>query len=271
MANKNKIMFKKLFFFFALLVTGYTAFAQDFPPKPNTLVTDYTNSLSEGDKQQLENKLVAFNDTSSTQIAIVLIKSVGDYDINEYTTQLGRKWGVGQKGKNNGLLILAAMDQHKVSIQVGYGLEGAVPDIITHQIIENDIKPHFRNNDYYGGLDAATTDIIKYTKGEYKADKKPDDSNSGNVGGGIVTLIIIVIFILIFIFRNRGGGGHIIGGRGGASPFWWFVAGDILGSSGRGGGWGGGSGGGFGGGGGGGGFGGFGGGSFGGGGSSGSW
>src|SRR3569833_1403681 len=88
MANKNKIMFKKLFFFFALLVTGYTAFAQDFPPKPNTLVTDYTNSLSEGDKQQLENKLVAFNDTSSTQIAIVLIKSVGDYDINEYTTQL---------------------------------------------------------------------------------------------------------------------------------------------------------------------------------------
>jgi len=263
-------MFKKLFFFFALLVTGYTAFAQDFPPKPNTLVTDYTNSLSEGDKQQLENKLVAFNDTSSTQIAIVLIKSVGDYDINEYTTQLGRKWGVGQKGKNNGLLILAAMDQHKVSIQVGYGLEGAVPDIITHQIIENDIKPHFRNNDYYGGLDAAVTDIIKYTKGEYKADKKADD-NSGNVGGSIITLIIIVIFILIFIFRNRGGGGHIIGGRGGASPFWWFVAGDILGSSGRGGGWGGGSGGGFGGGSGGGGFGGFGGGSFGGGGSSGSW
>ena len=267
-------MLKKIFFLFLVLTTGYTAFAQDFPPKPNTLVTDYTNTLSEGDKQQLESKLVAFDDTSSTQIAVVLMKSVGDNDIAEYAVQLGRKWGIGQKGKNNGILLLAAMNDHKVTIQVGYGDEGALPDITAKLIIDNDITPHFKQNDYYGGLDLATSDIIKYTKGEYKADKKPDDGNSGsNVGGGIITLIIIVIFILIFIFRNRGGGGQIIGGRGSASPFWWFLAGDILGGSGRGGGgWGGGSGGGFGGGSsGGGGFGGFGGGSFGGGGASGSW
>jgi uncharacterized protein len=266
-------MFKKIFFLFLLLATGYTAFAQDFPPKPNTLVTDFTNTLSESDKQQLENKLVAFDDTSSTQIAVVLMKSVGDNDIAEYAVQLGRKWGIGQKGKNNGILLLAAMNDHKVTIQVGYGDEGALPDVTAKQIIDNDITPHFKQNDYYGGLDLATSDIIKYTKGEYKADKKPDSGNSGsNIGSGIVTLIIIVIFILIFIFRNRGGGGQIIGGRGSASPFWWFLAGDILGGSGRGGGgWGGGSGGGFGGGGGGGGFGGFGGGSFGGGGASGGW
>jgi len=272
-ANKFKIMFKKLILFFALVAGTATAFSQNFPDKPNTLVTDYTNTLSASDRQQLENKLVAFDDSSSTQIAIVLIKSVGDYDIAEYGTELGRKWGIGQKGKNNGLLILAAIDDHKVTIQTGYGVEGAVPDVITHQIIENDIKPHFRQSDYYGGLDAATTDIIKYTKGEYKADKKPQQQqNTG--GGGIIIFIIIIIVILIVVFRGRGGGGgQIIGGRGGASPFWWFLAGDILGGSGRGGGgWGGGSG--FGGGGdsgGGGGFGGFGGGSFGGGGSSGSW
>ena len=276
-------MFKKLTLLFVFLVGTFAAFSQTYPPKSNTLVTDYTNTLSEGDKQQLENKLVAFDDSSSTQIAIVLIKSVGDYDIAEYAVGLGRNWGIGQKGKNNGLLILAAIDDHKVTIQTGYGLEGAVPDAITSQIIENDIKPHFRQNDYFGGLDAATNDIIKYTKGEYKADKQPANQNntrnqnSNGGGGGIIFFIIIVVVILVIVFRGRGGGGggQIIGGRGGASPFWWFLAGDILGSSGRGGGgWGGGDSGSFGGGdsgGGGGGFGGFGGGSFGGGGSSGSW
>ena len=130
-------MFKKILFLFVLLTVGLTAFSQDFPPKPNTLVTDYTNTLSAGDKQNLENKLVAFDDTSSTQIAIVIIKSVGDYDIAEYGTQLGRKWGIGQKANNNGLLILVAMDQHKMTIQVGYGLEGALPDVIASQIIED--------------------------------------------------------------------------------------------------------------------------------------
>jgi len=262
-------MFKKIFFLFALLTAGYTAFAQDFPPKPAALVTDYTNTLSPADQQLLENKLVAFDDTSSTQIAIVLIKSVGDYDIDQYAAALGRKWGIGQKGNNNGLLILAAMDQHKITIQVGYGLEGAVPDVITHVIIQNDITPRFKQGDYYGGLNAGVDDLIKYSKGEFKANKKQHHDNNGG-GSGIVIFIIIVVFILILIFRNRGGGGgQIIGGRGGASPFWWFLAGDMLGSAGRGGG--GGWGGGGGDSGGGGGFGGFGGGDFGGGGSSGSW
>jgi len=263
-------MFKKLIPLFVLLASGFTAFSQNFPPKPAALITDYTNTLSPGDQQKLEDKLVAYDDTSSTQIAIVLMKSVGDYDIDQYAAALGRKWGIGQKGNNNGLLILAAMDQHKVTIQVGYGLEGAVPDVITHVIIQNDITPRFKQGDYYGGLDAAVDDIIKYTKGEFKATKKPQhDNNNGNAAG---IIIVIIIFILIMIFRNRGGGGQIIGGRGGASPFWWFLAGDMLGGAGRGGGgWGGGGG--FGGGdsGGGGGFGGFGGGDFGGGGSSGSW
>ena len=266
-------MFKKIILFFILLAGGFTAFAQDFPPKPVALITDYTNTLSPGDQQLLENKLVAFDDTSSTQIAIVLMKSVGDYDIDQYAAALGRKWGIGQKGNNNGLLILAAMDQHKVTIQVGYGLEGAVPDVITHVIIQNDITPRFKQGDYYGGLNAGIDDLIKYSKGEFKAAKKPQHRQDNGGGGAGIIVFIIIIFILIVIFRSRGGGGggQIIGGRGGASSFWWFLAGDMLGSAGRGGGgWGGG---GFGGGGdsGGGGFGGFGGGDFGCGGSSGSW
>lgn len=265
-------MLKRLTLFFVLLLGAISVFAQDIPDKdipsrPNTLVNDYANVLSAENRQLLERKLVDYNDSTSTQVAIVLIRSLGQYDIDSYGTALGRKWGIGSKGKNNGLLILAAMDDHKVTIQTGYGMEGSIPDAITNQIINQDIKPHFRQQDYYGGLDQATTDIIKYAKGEYKANPHQKHDNSG---AGIIVFIIIIV-ILIIIFRNRGGGGQIIGGRGGASPFWWFLAGDMLGSSGRGGGggWGGFSGGGDSGGGGG--FGGFGGGSFGGGGSSGSW
>jgi uncharacterized protein len=249
----------------ALLLISLTAFSQQFPPKSNTLVTDYTNTLSADDRQQLENKLVAFDDSTSTQIAVVIIKSVGDYDIGQYGAGLGRAWGIGTKGKNNGILILAALDDHKVTIQTGYGTEGAVPDITTHEIIQNDITPHFKQADYYGGLNAATDDLIKYMKGEYKSPDKPTEE-TGNGWGGLVVLIIIV-------FRGRGGGGgQIIGGRGGASPFWWFLGGAMLGrGSGGWGGFSGGDGGSGGGGDSGGGFGGFGGGDFGGGGSSGSW
>src|ERR1700754_1036281 len=91
MANKTTIMFKKIFFIFLLLAGAFRVFAQDYPEKSTTLVTDYTNTLSEGDKQQLEHKLYTFDDSSSTQIAVVLIKSVGDYDINEYAVGLCRK------------------------------------------------------------------------------------------------------------------------------------------------------------------------------------
>jgi len=265
-------MFKKIIILSLLLLMGFITHAQQLPPKSATLVTDYTNTLSAADQQQLEQKLVAFNDSTSTQIAVVIIKSVGEYEIDDYGQKLGRAWGIGQQGKNNGILILVAAADRKVTIQTGYGAEGAVPDVITHQIIQNDIIPRFKQNDYYGGLNAATDDLMKYTKGEYKAPNKPKQNaatNDDDNTGGYIALGIIVLVILILIFRKGGGGGgQIYGGRGSASPFWWFLGGSLLGGSG--GNWGGFSNGG-GGDSGGGGFGGFGGGDFGGGGSSGSW
>jgi len=260
-------MLKKFILFFGFTLCVIAAIAQDFPERSNTLVTDYTNTLNPADKQRLETKLVAFNDSTSTQIAVVILKSTGNYDINDYGVQLLRKWGIGQKDKNNGVLVLVAIGDRRMSIQTGYGAEGALPDIVTQDIIQNDLKPHFKQGDYYGGLDAGTNSIIKAMKGEYKASKKQKQSNGGPAG---FIVIVIIVVILILVFRNRGGGGgrQIIGRRGGASPFWWFLAGNMLGGGGRssGGDWGG-----FSGGGGGGGFGGFGGGSGGGGGSSGSW
>jgi len=256
---------KKIFLLFTLLIPAIFGFAQEFPEKSSKLVNDFTNTLSAGQLASLEQKLVAFDDSTSNQIAVVIMKSVGDYDINEYALQLGRKWGVGGKEKNNGVILLVALGDRKLSIQTGYGLEGALPDVYTKRIIENDIKPFFKDGNYYAGIDAGTNSIISLVKGEYKNDKPKGKNGAGGVGAGFIVLIIIIVIIILLKRGGGGGGGQIIGGRGASDALFWGM---LLGSGRNSGG---GFGGGFGGGSGGGGFGGFGGGSFGGGGSSGSW
>lgn len=259
---------KKIIILSLLVLSTFFGYAQEFPAKPNTLVNDYTNTLTNEQKQTLERKLVAFDDSTSSQIAVVIMKSVGDYDINDYTQKLGRAWGVGGKDKNNGVVLLVAMGDRKLSIQTGYGVEGALPDIYTKRIIENDIKPFFKSNDYYAGIDAGTDSIIQLIKGEYKNDNPKAKSKGSKGGAGIIVIIIIIVIVIILRKGGGGGGNQVIGGRGVADALFWSM---LLGGGGRGSG-GGGFGGGFGGGSsGGGGFGGFGGGSFGGGGSSGSW
>ncbi len=253
-----------------LTLCFFFGFAQNFPEKSNKLVTDQTQTLSAEQIARLEQKLVAFDDSTSNQVAVVIVKTVGDYDINEYALELGRKWGIGGKTKNNGVILLVAIGDRKMSIQTGYGLEGALPDIYTKRIIENDIKPYFKDGDYYAGIDAGVSSIISLTKGEYKNEQPKSKSKKDRRAGGAGMIVIIIIVIIIFIIGKRGGGGgnggEVISGRGVAEG---LLMGLLLGGSGRsgsgfGGGFGGGSSGG-------GGFGGFGGGSFGGGGSSGSW
>ncbi len=256
---------KKIFLLLTLLLASVLGFAQDFPEKSNKLVNDYTNTLSADQIATLESKLVAFDDSTSNQIAIVILKSVGDYDINEYAYQLGRKWGVGGKEKNNGVVLLVALGDRKLSIQTGYGLEGALPDIYTKRIIENDIKPFFKEGNYYEGINAGTNSIISLVKGEYKNDKPRSKKGVGGAGSGLIVIIMIIVIIIILKRGGGGGGGEVIGSRGVSDALFWGM---LLGSGRSSGG---GFGGGFGGGSSGGGFGGFGGGSFGGGGSSGSW
>ncbi len=257
---------KRIFLLITILLSSFFGFAQDFPEKSNKLVNDYTNTLSAAQIANLESKLVAFDDSTSNQIAVVIMKSVGDYDINEYAYKLGRAWGVGGKEKNNGVILLVALGDRKLSIQTGYGLEGALPDIYTKRIIENDIKPFFKEGNYYAGIDAGTNSIISLVKGEYKNDKPRAKKGVGGAGSGLIVLIMIIVIIIIIKKGGGGGGGEVIGSRGVSDAlFWGMLFGSGRGNSG------GGFGGGFGGGSGGGGFGGFGGGSFGGGGSSGSW
>ncbi|MET3881119.1 uncharacterized protein ABIE54_000008 [Chitinophagaceae bacterium OAS944] len=256
------------------LFVSFLAVAQNIPARPNPprLVNDFANVLSPQEEQQLEQQLVAYDDSTSNQIAIVLVNTLNDYPIEEYATKLFRDWGVGNKKNNNGVVILAAIEDRKLRIEVGYGLEGAIPDIIANHIIENDIKPNFRSGDYYQGLSNAAASIIKAAAGEYKAPANYRKKKGGGSALPFGFLVFIIILIAIFGGRNRGGGGGFMSRRGSGwlGP---FILGNMMGR-GSSGGWGGDSGWGSGGGwsgGGGGGFGGFGGGSSGGGGASGSW
>lgn len=244
--------------------------AQDIPARPNPprLVNDFAGVMSADEVARLEKKLTAYDDSTSNQIAIVTIPSLNDYPIEEYSLKLFRDWGIGNKKTNNGILIIAAINDRKIRIEVGYGLEGAIPDITANQIIRNDIGPNFRKGDYFTGFDAASNSVIKAAAGEYKA--PADYRKKDNKGRGLLGMLIFFVIIIIIIANSRrgggGGGGGFMSRRGyrsvGPTIFW-----PGGGWSGGGGGWSGGGGGWSGGGG----FGGFGGGSSGGGGASGGW
>lgn len=244
-----------------ILIALAPGFAQNLPDKSNPpkLVNDFAGVMAANEVAALEQKLVAFNDSNSTQIAIVTIKSIEGYDISDYAFKLGEKWGIGQKAKDNGILILVAPNDRKVFIATGYGAEEYVTDAMARRIIEQKFKPSFKNNNYYEGLEAGTNDIIDLLTGKFKAE--PQEVKGKHKGSFLrIIIIIIIIIVLIKIFGGGNGGGRTFRSSG---PIFWGGFGG-FGSRGGFGGFGGGSSGG-------GGFGGFGGGSFGGGGAGGSW
>ncbi len=255
-----------LLFFFGFLVAAM-AVAQDFsmadliknPPNPPKLVNDYTNTLTPDQRQALENKLVSLDDSTFTQIAVIIVPTLNGMDVADAALELGRSWGVGNKKTNSGVVLLIAKNDRKLNISPGYGLEGALTDVTASHIIQDIIRPNFRGEDYYRGIDEGTDAIIKAVKGEYST---PRTKLKRGLSGGKLLLIIIIVIIFLAMTSGGGKGGSFMsrrGYRGFSGPFIWPSGG------GGGGGWGGGGGGSSGG------FGGFGGGSFGGGGSSGSW
>jgi uncharacterized protein len=239
------------------------------PPRPNPprLVNDFTNTLTQEQKQALEQKLVAYDDSTSNQVAVVIMNTTGDYPIEEVGLGIIRSWGVGGSEHNNGIVLLIAKDDHKIRIEVGYGLEGAIPDVTAKSIIDNDLTPNFRQGNFYRGIDDATDDIIKAAAGEYKA---PEGYNKNKGKGTPIGAIVLALIILSIIFGSRGGGrggGGMFSRRGYGGFLTGMILGNMLGGRSSGG-WGSGGGGWSGGGGG---FGGFGGGGGGGGGASGGW
>ncbi|TNE61207.1 MAG: TPM domain-containing protein [Bacteroidetes bacterium] len=236
-------------------------------PYPAVFVHDYAGWLTSSEKASLEAKLQRYNDSTSTQIVVMIRPDIGDYDRSSYAFELGERWGVGQKGKDNGLIVLIKSEppDRGVFIATGYGLEGALPDITASRIIRRTMLPYFREEQYYQGINAGLDDVIKALAGEYTNDQK-----QGNKKVGLIFLLgfLIFLFFVILIISKAAKRGTIYTSAGPRrrrrhDDWWGGGFGGGFGGGGFGGG-GGGFGGGFGGGG-------FGGGSFGGGGAGGGW
>lgn len=245
-------------FAFLCLIAPASA-APQFPALTGRVVDD-AHILDDETRDSLDEKLAALEAKTSRQLIVVTLKSLGGYEISDYGYQLGRAWGIGQKKLNNGALLIVAPNEHRVRIEVGYGLEPILTDAFSSVVIQTQILPHFRQGDFNGGVVAGTDALIQQLSLETSeaekraaaAEQQLQHRNEDGGGGGLVAFLMI-LFIFFAIGRVFGGWGLL--------PFL------FMGGGPRGGGWGGGGGGWSGGGG----FGGGGGGSFGGGGASGSW
>ncbi len=261
--KKNYSIFLKLLVCFLFTQISFAQFTIPEIPKFQTSVYDYANVLSAGEKSQLEEKLIKYSDSTSTQIVVITIESLKGEDVSQLATKWAHTWGLGQAKEDNGVIILVSKEDRKIAINPGYGLEDRLTAGIGGEIIRNIIIPEFKAGSYYNGLDKGADAIFDVFNGKYKGTRKGDKDDSGGIP--IIFFIILFIIILVIISKNNKGNGSGIG----RTPSLLDVI--ILSSMGRsgGGGFGGSSGGGFSGGGG---FGGgFGGGGFSGGGSSGSW
>ena len=167
------------------------------PMSPPRLVNDFAGMLSEGQKTQLEQKLRGYYDSTSTQVYIITVTDLQGYDVADFAIRIGEKWGVGQRGKNNGVVILAkpriGNERGEAFIATGYGLEDVLPDAIAKRIMERELIPNFQEGDFYRGFDRATTTIMELASGKYTPDQYASDR-------GLMVIIPLLIFLtLIFV------------------------------------------------------------------------
>lgn len=222
--TENKATMRKLLFVIIAFLVGTLVFANDLPnrPSPPTLVTDYANVFSQSEQESLERKLVDYFAATSTQIAVVTVNDIADYDISDYAFRLGEKWGIGGDEFNNGLLMLIkpknSLGKGQVFIATGYGLEGVVPDATAKQVVENELIPFFKANDMYGGVDKATSVLIELTKGEYTKEQYAQQIN-GKGGFNPFILFILIFVVFPIIFGRKRQGFYSAGGRS-SLPFW---------------------------------------------------
>ncbi|WP_396140188.1 TPM domain-containing protein [Flavobacterium sp.] len=258
----------KILFLVVTLFSILPTFAQyTIPeiPKLQTSVYDYANLLSTSEKKQLEEKLIRYSDSTTTQIVVVTIESLKGEDVSLLATKWGQTWGIGGSAKeDNGVIILLAKAERKIAINPGYGLEDRLTAGIGGEIIRNIIIPEFKAGSYYKGLDKGADALFDVFKGKYKGERK---KNKKEADIPIIPILIILFVIIIIIAKNKNNGGNS-GGRSGGMDLADIILLSSLGRGGFGGSSGSSSGGGFGSGGFGGGFGG---GGFSGGGSSGGW
>lgn len=235
----------------ALMATSI--FALDVPPLKNR-VTDLSGVLSSSEQLKLEEKLFQFESQTSNQIAVLIIPSLEGDALEDYSIRVTDAWKLGDKGKDNGILLLVVINDRKMRIEVGYGLEGALTDLISSSIIRNEIAPEFRNGNYFVGIDAGITSIMKATQGEYQGDPNKYRRSEREPGNLLFGLIFFLFFLPLFfgmgkrgrrgllwalLFSNmfRGGGGNGGGGFGGGGFGGFSGGGGGFGGGGSSGGW----------------------------------
>ena len=239
----------------ALLAAAWLPAAERIPPRPDRFFNDFAGVVSPATASQLNARLEQVERESSNQLVVAIYPKMDSASsVEDYTVRVAQAWKVGQQGKNNGAVLFVFKDDHKLYLQVGYGLEATLTDAIASQIIERELKPAFRAGNFEAGLRAAVTAMIAATKGEYKGTGRTVADATPGTSFNIVKVVVIVLFVLFFLIRSSRRSVVYSGRRSGLGGVLW---------TGGGGGWssGGGGGGGFSGGGG----------SFGGGGAGGSW
>jgi uncharacterized protein len=226
-AQRSRPALGWLALFCAFLLAPFAHAAETIPPAPRDHFNDYAGIVSAATARQLNDELTQFERTTSNQIVVAIFPHMqSDSSIEDYTVRVAQAWGVGQKDKKNGAVLFIFSQDRKLYIQVGYGLEGVLPDALCKQIIANEITPRFRNGDFTGGVASGTRAMLAAARGEYKgtgrtvADRNRRGKDDDN-GFGLIASII-VITILVIIARASSRRQTIYGRRGRISP--WLIA-----------------------------------------------
>lgn len=202
-------MLKKLYFI--LLFLPILLGAQNYPAKPSNYVTDETGTLTQEQQNTLNAKLKTFEDTTTNQIFVYMTASLNGSDLEQLSEEIFHNWKIGQKDKNNGVLIAIFKDDRKFRIQTGYGLEGALPDLLTKRIQDNDMRPLFKQGDYFGGINAGVDLLAYYSSHEFNPDivkqqpqAAPEEFDYGKglsgllIGFGINLVSLLVLYFILY-------------------------------------------------------------------------
>ncbi|MDZ7657826.1 TPM domain-containing protein [Fodinibius sp.] len=191
-------------FLIAIFLLPSLLTAQDLPSEPVGHVNDFAKMLTSGERQQLEQKLRNYRDTTTTVISVAILDNLGGISIEEAATTLFNDWKMWEDNKDNGVLILIAQQERKMRIEVGYGLEGAIPDVMAGRIIREILTPNFKNSNYYEGLDRATSAIIQLASGEFEGQLADEGSSKDNSTADFIIFMLFLFFV--FYASSRGGG-----------------------------------------------------------------
>lgn len=188
-------------FTLCLVLLVRQAFALSLPDKPTGYVNDYASLLHDTDKQKLESDLSAFETSDSTQIIVAIFPSLDDESLEDVSMRLAEKWQIGQKGKDNGVILLIFPNDRKMRIEVGYGLEDKLTDAVSSSILRNDIAPHFKNGDFSAGVYAGVQAIKNVVQGTYAG-----EANGKHEDLSFFSIFLILAFIALVIYLNRNNG-----------------------------------------------------------------